>query len=408
MNARFLSATSTQQDYLGLQHCKRLYHPKDIHSLSTTSASRCGRNWQPRKNNRLVREYMLLNGVIVRQLFFLLRTFFVGLETGDPEVWNWMRKQGCVWIPLGCSPKPSAPAGCSIEVLKWLREHECPWGKHTGAEAAWRGDMEILRWLRENGCIFDPTSYQSAVLTDKLVNGWLLNKPTYCFAARGTLRGVEVVESEDPDTTVNAKYRFLSTTSALQDDLPGPHPKRSGRLLGTLLQCTTVVSRDALLPQQSRKYTPSRDTRSLSTTSTPRDVLLKPRWDRSIGSSHIHSPSTILAKVCCQMQPPWKSRPRKREDTRLCQTGFLFPTPANKRKDKFHDRPAISFTHIGSPRHLLEDVVLNFCGHSRPPAALSCFHVSFGIFLLNQFFISPQKRFHYFSLCAQKPPRIIC
>ena len=39
-----------------------------------------------------------------------------------------------------------------LEVLKWAREHNCPWGGRTRKYAAKRGHIELLRWAEENGC----------------------------------------------------------------------------------------------------------------------------------------------------------------------------------------------------------------------------------------------------------------
>jgi len=37
-------------------------------------------------------------------------------------------------------------------VLKWAREHDCPWDEQTGVIAAQRGHADVLRWLQDNGC----------------------------------------------------------------------------------------------------------------------------------------------------------------------------------------------------------------------------------------------------------------
>ena len=44
-----------------------------------------------------------------------------------------------------------AAAGGHLEVLKWLRENECPWN-YTCRDAALGGHLEVLKWARENGC----------------------------------------------------------------------------------------------------------------------------------------------------------------------------------------------------------------------------------------------------------------
>ena len=49
-----------------------------------------------------------------------------------------------------------------MEVLKWAREHHCPWEGATDefdtdccALAAEGGHLEVLRWVREHGCPWD-------------------------------------------------------------------------------------------------------------------------------------------------------------------------------------------------------------------------------------------------------------
>jgi len=37
-------------------------------------------------------------------------------------------------------------------VLKWAREHHCPWDWTTCALAAKHGQLEVLKWALERGC----------------------------------------------------------------------------------------------------------------------------------------------------------------------------------------------------------------------------------------------------------------
>ena len=41
--------------------------------------------------------------------------------------------------------------GGHLEVLRWLREHGCPWDHETRRRAAARGQLEVMRWLDEQG-----------------------------------------------------------------------------------------------------------------------------------------------------------------------------------------------------------------------------------------------------------------
>ena len=46
-----------------------------------------------------------------------------------------------------------AAIGGQLEVvLKWAREHDCPWNRRTCEAAAEAGHMELLQWAREHGC----------------------------------------------------------------------------------------------------------------------------------------------------------------------------------------------------------------------------------------------------------------
>jgi hypothetical protein len=45
-----------------------------------------------------------------------------------------------------------AVEGGHLEMLKWAREHHCPWDAGTCYKAAARGHLEVLKWAREHGC----------------------------------------------------------------------------------------------------------------------------------------------------------------------------------------------------------------------------------------------------------------
>jgi hypothetical protein len=50
---------------------------------------------------------------------------------------------------------PTAAEGGHLEVLRWAREHDCPWDVATCAAAAEKGHLEVLRWAREHDCPWD-------------------------------------------------------------------------------------------------------------------------------------------------------------------------------------------------------------------------------------------------------------
>ena len=37
-----------------------------------------------------------------------------------------------------------------LEVLRWAREHGCPWESDSCIQAARVGHLEVLQWMREN------------------------------------------------------------------------------------------------------------------------------------------------------------------------------------------------------------------------------------------------------------------
>jgi len=42
--------------------------------------------------------------------------------------------------------------GGHIEVVRWAREHGCPWDRWTTDNAARGGHLEVLRWAQERDC----------------------------------------------------------------------------------------------------------------------------------------------------------------------------------------------------------------------------------------------------------------
>ena len=50
-------------------------------------------------------------------------------------------------------------------MLKWAREHGCPWDEETCGYAVMRGHFEVLKWARENGCPWDEETCRYASST---------------------------------------------------------------------------------------------------------------------------------------------------------------------------------------------------------------------------------------------------
>ena len=59
--------------------------------------------------------------------------------------------------PLGTSGPRCAYAaqGGHLDVLRWEREHECPWNEGTCVRAGGGGHLDVLRSAREQGCTWD-------------------------------------------------------------------------------------------------------------------------------------------------------------------------------------------------------------------------------------------------------------
>ena len=45
-----------------------------------------------------------------------------------------------------------AALGGPLEMLRWVREHDCPWDWMITACAAEAGNLEVLRWARMHHC----------------------------------------------------------------------------------------------------------------------------------------------------------------------------------------------------------------------------------------------------------------
>jgi hypothetical protein len=63
-------------------------------------------------------------------------------------VLKWAREHHCPWDATTCE---FAAQGGHLDVLKWAREHHCPWDVHTCIRAAELAPFEVLRWAMEHG-----------------------------------------------------------------------------------------------------------------------------------------------------------------------------------------------------------------------------------------------------------------
>ncbi|GFH47591.1 hypothetical protein CTEN210_04066 [Chaetoceros tenuissimus] len=56
----------------------------------------------------------------------------------------------------------------SLEVLKWLRQHDCPWDEKTCCSLALRDNLNALKWARNEGCLWDADTFASAAGTGNI------------------------------------------------------------------------------------------------------------------------------------------------------------------------------------------------------------------------------------------------
>ena len=69
--------------------------------------------------------------------------------SGNLELVQWLRGEGCDWSAGACNGAASAGR---LEILQWLRANGCPWSCNTCYWAVDNGHVEVLRWARANDC----------------------------------------------------------------------------------------------------------------------------------------------------------------------------------------------------------------------------------------------------------------
>ena len=75
----------------------------------------------------------------------------------------------------------------NYEVLKFLREKGCPWGKRTSTEACRYGRLEVMKWLQKEGCLCDLDGFLSVCGGHLDVLKWIRETyPGCAFDARAS------------------------------------------------------------------------------------------------------------------------------------------------------------------------------------------------------------------------------
>ena len=142
------------------------------------------------------------------------QTFAYAASAGSMEMLRWLKDQECPWDSLACN------GAASLEVLQWLRSNGCPWDGYTIEFSAARGQLEQLKWAHEQGgaplCL--DTFIEAAAGGHIEVLSWLRAQgcpwdETVCAAAKE----VEVIRwlhehgcSWDERTTLITIYGFSS------------------------------------------------------------------------------------------------------------------------------------------------------------------------------------------------------
>ena len=123
-------------------------------------------------------------------------------EGGHLEVLRWAREHHCPWNEVTCY---YAAAGGHLDVLQWARAHGCPWCPGTCELAAQNGEKEVLRWARENGCEWDEqTCAQAAAGGYRNMLQWARERDcpwdsfTCSEGGRGRAPGGVAVGAEEP------------------------------------------------------------------------------------------------------------------------------------------------------------------------------------------------------------------
>ena len=68
---------------------------------------------------------------------------------GNLEVMQWLRVHDCPWWEEDVCA--AAAGGGHLEVLKWLRDVGCPWDVNTLEYAHDFGHAHVIEWARDNG-----------------------------------------------------------------------------------------------------------------------------------------------------------------------------------------------------------------------------------------------------------------
>jgi hypothetical protein len=87
------------------------------------------------------------------------RRVITAAQGGHLDMLQWLRLHDCPWHASTCAY--AALAG-HLEALKWAWEHHCPWDERTCEGAAGGRHLEVMQWAREHHCPWDAPTRQAA------------------------------------------------------------------------------------------------------------------------------------------------------------------------------------------------------------------------------------------------------
>ena len=112
-------------------------------------------NPESSKKQKLVQELPLIEFIIARDIVHYIFSF---INSDYNQILRLVSKGWSAHFPstssfYGLTSRVSAYG--HLNLLKWLRQNDCPWNKWTCVFAAFGGHLDCLKWARENGCPWD-------------------------------------------------------------------------------------------------------------------------------------------------------------------------------------------------------------------------------------------------------------
>jgi len=122
------------------------------------------------RGNLQVMEWLLENGCLFGKV-----TFRGAARNGNLDNMKWLLSKGCPlddgWALYSASRKGN------LDNMKWLLSKGCPINENTFTCSARKGNLDNMKWLRSEGCPFDERTFEEASKKGNLDNmKWLLSE----------------------------------------------------------------------------------------------------------------------------------------------------------------------------------------------------------------------------------------